>query len=315
MLPPNPTTAPHGGGVWREDVALERIAALLGSGSVGPGGVAWGDDAAVLERPGGRLIVCTDAAVAGVHLDTSAFPIGDLGYRAAIAALSDLAAVGARPLGIVVAIGAPGDVDVVEVEQGAVDACATAGCEVVGGDLSKSATAAVVATAVGVEGAGGVVARRGAAPGDAVLVTGALGASAAGLRRRREGAGLDDVLVLRHRRPAARLAEGELAARCGATAMLDVSDGLARDVRRLATASGVGVALDDVPVEEGATLDDALGGGEDYELVFTHPDAEAAVEAFVAASLRAPVRLGEVVADVAAVTLSGAPLADVGWRH
>jgi thiamine-monophosphate kinase len=259
--------------------------------------------------------VCTDAAVAGVHLDTAVFPIGDLGYRAAIASLSDLAAVGARPLGVVVAVLAPAEVDVVEVERHVVAACATAGCEVVGGDLSRSATATVVATAVGVEGAGGSVLRQGARPGDAVLVTGALGGSAAGLRRGREGAALDDDLVLRHRRPAARLAEGEAAAICGATAMLDVSDGLARDVRRLARASGVGISLELVPVEDGATLDEALGGGEDYELVFTHPDADAAVEAFARARLRRPVRVGEVVEDATVLTLGGEPLADVGWRH
>lgn len=313
--PAEPSHRPPGGGVWREDVALERIAALLGSRSADPGAVAWGDDAAVLDRPHGRLIVCTDAAVAGVHLDTAAFPIGDLGYRAAIAALSDLAAVGARPLGVVVAVCAPGDVDVVEVERNVVAACATAGCEVLGGDLSRSGTTTVVATAVGVEGDGGAVARSGAAPGDAVLVTGALGGAAAGLRRRREGAALDDHLVLRHRRPAARLAEGEVAAVSGATAMLDVSDGLARDVRRLAASSGVGVALETVPVEDGATPDEALGGGEDYELVFTHPDAGAAAEAFVRAGLREPVCLGEVVADPSVLTLRGEQLADVGWRH
>jgi thiamine-monophosphate kinase len=313
--PPNPTTAPRGGGVWREDVALERIAALLASRSTQPGRVAWGDDAAVLERPSGRLVVCTDAGVAGVHLDIEVFPIVDLGYRAAIAALSDLAAVGARPLGVVVAVCAPGEVDVVAVERGVVEACATAGCEVVGGDLSRSATPTVVATAVGVEGRAGAVPRSSARPGDAVLVTGALGGAAAGLRRRRAGAPLDDPLVLRHRRPAARLAEGEAAAACGATAMIDVSDGLARDVRRLASASGVGIALATVPAVEGATRDEALGGGEDYELVFCHPDAEAAIDAFIRTGLPKPLVVGEVVVDATALTAGGEPLADLGWRH
>jgi thiamine-monophosphate kinase len=313
--PPNPTTAPRGGGVWREDVALQRIAALLGTRSAAPGELAWGDDAALLERPEGRLVICVDAGVAGVHLDTSAFPIGDLGYRAAIAALSDLAAVGAIPLGVVAALCAPGDVDIVEVEHGVIEAAATAGCEVIGGDLSRSGTATAVVTAVGVEGHSGVVARSGAAPGDALFVTGALGAAAAGLRRRRDGAPLDDPVVLRHRRPRARLAEGELASAIGASAMLDVSDGLARDVRRLALASHVGIALDEVPVDAGASLDEALGGGEDYELVFTHRDPDAVRTAFAGAALREPVRLGTAVADAAVVTLGGSPLADVGWRH
>jgi thiamine-monophosphate kinase len=313
--PPNPTTAPRGGGIWREDVALERIAALLGARSGHGRQPAWGDDAVVLERRTERLVVCVDAGVVGVHLDASVFPIGDLGYRAAIAALSDLAAVGARPLGVLTAICAPGDVDVVEVERGVVEASATAGCEVLGGDLSQSATATVVVTALGTEGLGGAVARSGAVPGDVVFVTGPLGGAAAGLRRRRGGADLDDAVVLRHRRPRARLDEGACAALSGATAMLDVSDGLARDLRRLASASGVGVALDHVPVDEGATLDEALGGGEDYELVFSHADEGGVLEAFARASLREPVRLGVIVADAATMTLGDEPLADVGWRH
>jgi thiamine-monophosphate kinase len=313
--PPNPTTAPRGGGVWREDVALQRIAALLGTRSGAPGELVWGDDAAVFDRPARRLVVCVDAGVAGVHLDTMAFPIGDLGYRAAIAALSDLAAVGARPLGVLAALCAPGDVDVVEVERGVVEAASTAGCEVLGGDLSRSSTATAVVTAVGAETAAGTVARSGGAPGETLFVTGPLGGGAAGLRRRRSGAPLEDPVVLRHRRPRTRLAEGELAASIGATAMLDVSDGLARDVRRLALASHVGAALDDVPVVDGATLDEALGGGEDYELVFSHRDPREVRAAFAGAGLREPVRLGVLVADATVLTFNGAPLADVGWRH
>jgi thiamine-monophosphate kinase len=311
--PPSPTTAPRGGGIWREDVVLERIAGLLGA-SPAAAAAPWGDDAVVLDAPLGAVVACTDAGVLGVHLDADAFPLGDLGFRTAIAALSDLAAVGARPLGALIAVCAPPDADVVALVSGAVDAAATAGCAVLGGDLSTSPTAVVAATALGTAD-GRTVPRDGAEPGDTLFVTGPLGASAAGLRRRRAGAPLDDAVVLAHRRPVARLAEGACAAASGATAMLDVSDGLARDVRRLAAASGRGVALDDVPVASGATPDEALGGGEDYELVFAHPEPERLLAAFASAGLRAPVRVGVVVADASVVTLGGRPLADVGWRH
>jgi thiamine-monophosphate kinase len=313
VLPPNPTTAPPGGGAWREDVALERIAALLGGPSARADGGPFGDDAATLAVPR-RVVVCVDAGVAGVHLDAASFPLSDLGYRTAVAALSDLAAVGARPLAALVALCAPGDVDVVEVESRAVDACAAAACPVVGGDLSRSATTTVAVTALGAPGPAGPVPRSGGRPGDAVLVTGPLGAAAAARRLRAGGADLDDTRLGPFRRPVPRLDAGAVAATCGATAMLDVSDGLARDLRRLAAASGVSVALARVPVADGATLDEALGGGEDYELCFTHPDAGQVAAAFAAAGIAAPVEIGSVAAG-SGCTLEGRALPDVGWRH
>lgn len=314
MLPPNPTTAPRGGGVWREDLSLERIAALLGAAKPPGSATLLGDDAAVLAAGVGERLLCVDAGVVGVHLDAACFPIGDLGYRTAIATLSDVAAMGGVPRAAVVSILAPGDVDVVEVERCVISACATVGCEVVGGDLSTSSATTVVVAVLG-EATARTVPRAGATRGDAVMVTGPLGASALGLRRRREGVALDDPAVLAHRMPVARVTEGEVAASCGATSMIDVSDGLARDVRRLAAASHVGVELRGVPVAPGATLDDALGGGEDYELVFTHPAPEVAVAAFAAAGLRAPVVVGAVTGTDGVLLLDGAALADVGWRH
>jgi thiamine-monophosphate kinase len=312
VLPPNPTTAPRGGEAWREDVALERIADLLGASLATTG---WGDDAAVLERPQGAVLMCCDAGVEGVHLDTALFPIDDLGYRTAIAALSDIAAMGGRPSGVVVSICAPGDVDVVAIERTVAEACATAGCTVLGGDLSRAAVTSVTACALGDAPAGGAVSRRGARPGDAVFVTGPLGGAAMGYRRRRAGAALDDPELRWFRRPRARLDEGIAAARSGATAMLDVSDGLARDARRLAAASGVGIDLDDVPLCEGATLDEGLGGGEDYELVFSHRDVAALAAAFESSGLAAPVRIGTVTAEVGELRLGGQAAPDLGWRH
>ncbi len=274
----------------------------------------WGDDAAVLAALRAPLVWCVDAGVAGVHLDVERFPLADLGYRTAVAALSDVAAMGARPLGVLVAICATGDADVVAIEREVVAAAATTGCTVVGGDLSASATTTVVVTALGDASEVRPVARAGARPGDAVLVTGPLGAAAAGWRARREGRELADPAVLAHRRPVVRAREGVTAARAGATAMLDVSDGLARDLRRLAVASHVGIEVTGVPTAPGATVDEALGGGEDYELVFTHPDPERVASAFRAEGLVAPLVLGRVVAGEE-VRRDGVPLPGVGWRH
>ena len=269
----------------------------------------------MLDRPAGRLLLCTDAGVGGVHLDLERFPVEDLGYRTTVATLSDVAAMGGRPLAVVIAICAPGSVDVVGITASARDAAVASGCLLVGGDLSESPVVAVTASAVGEECEGRVVARSGARPGDSLFVTGALGGSAAGLRLRREGAGLNDALVLAHRRPSARIAEGRLAARLGATSMIDVSDGIARDLRRVADASGVGIEIDHVPPATGASEAEALGGGEDYELVFSHPDPGAVTTGFADAGLRAPIMIGRVVEDPSVRRLRGAPLPDVGWRH
>jgi thiamine-monophosphate kinase len=115
----------------------------------------------------------------------------------------------------------------------------------------------------------------------------------------------------------ARLREGDTARRFGATAMIDVSDGLALDLHRLADASGVGFELGDVPVADGATLEDALGGGEDYELLFTASAAgqEELAAGFDAEGLRPPLRIGVTVADPATRTFNGDALPRLGWQH
>lgn len=97
--------------------------------------------------------------------------------------------------------------------------------------------------------------------------------------------------------------------------MIDVSDGLAADLRHLASASGVGVVLESVPVVEGATFDEALGGGEDYELVFTAADPARVVASFAEADLRAPIAFGRCTGDPAQLQLAGKPLPDLGWEH
>ncbi len=314
MLPPFPTTAPLGDGAWREDVEVERIAAALRAAFPQRAGEPL-DDAAILEGNFTSLLLCTDAAVEGVHVDVGRFPAGDLGFRPTVAALSDLAAMGGRALGVVVAICARPDADVMELERGAIEACVATGCALLGGNLSTAATTSVTVSALGEAPRSGAVRRGGAHPGDALFVTRPLGGSAAGLRRRRSGASLDDPLVALHRRPAARLREGAVAAASGATAMIDVSDGLARDARRLCAAGGHGLELRNVPVADGATLDDALGGGEDYELVIAHREPAVLLAAFASAGLRMPIAIGVVHGDPAIATLDGGPLVDVGWRH
>ncbi|HZD65530.1 MAG TPA: thiamine-phosphate kinase, partial [Acidimicrobiales bacterium] len=270
-----------------ELAAIETLRRLLPGP---PPGETWlGDDAAVVTPPGragggGRLLLATDLAVAGVHADLELVGLADLGWKAVAVNVSDIAAMGASPGQVVVAVAGPPATALETLYEGIEAAAQRWSCPVVGGDLANARVLVVSVALTGAVPSGcgwDPVLRSGARPGDQVFVTGPLGASAAGLRAlragRRDPAG--QALAARHRRPVARVAEGLAAATGGARAMIDVSDGLASDLSHLARASGVGVDLAVVPVAEGATEADALGGGEDYELVFAAPDGAAVAAA------------------------------------
>jgi len=305
------------GGKSGESAALEALRRRLPGPP--PGEVWIGDDAAVLGPAPGVLLLTTDMAVGGVHADLTLMSLADLGWRATAGALSDIAAMGGRAAHAVVAVAGPPSTDLDQLYDG-IAACAAAHrCPVVGGDLSTGAEIVVAVTVTGrVPGGPGPVLRRGARPGDRLFVTGPLGGAAAGLAALRAGRRAEpgtERLVEALCRPRARLAEGEAARRAGATAMVDISDGLATDLGHLAEASGVGFRLDAVPVADGATLDDALGGGEDYELVLAAPDPDRLVAAFGRAGLRSPIPLGRCVDDRAERTLAGDPVPALGWEH
>ena len=281
------------------------------------------DDAALLPLPaGGPLVASVDSVVEGVHFDLALSSAADVGWKALMGALSDLAAMGVAPLAALVALCVPGGSGegelAVRVMAGVAEASAAAGCPVVGGDVSGSADLMVAVTVLGTVSDGGPppVSRSGALAGDELLVTGPCGRSAAGLRELRagrEGTAAGGA----YRRPVARLREGELARSGGAHAMIDVSDGLALDLHRLADASGVGFRLATVPCGDGATEDEALGGGEDYELLVAlpRPDVDGVVARFASEGLRPPAVIGTVVDDVAERTLRGHPLERMGWQH
>jgi thiamine-monophosphate kinase len=301
-----------------EFAIIERLRRILPQS---PPGETWiGDDAAVVASPEGVLLLSTDAAVAGVHGDLSLVGLDDFGWKALTAAVSDIAAMGGRPRHALVTVAGPPEVDLELLYQGLAEAASTWACPVVGGDL---ANAPVLVVSVSVEGGidGAPVLRSGARAGDTLMVTGPLGAAALGLRLLREGGGRDraaaaEVAAIQaHRRPAAEV-DGGVAARVGgATAMIDVSDGLAADLGHLADESGVGIDLAQVPVADGATLSDALHGGEDYALVFSAPDPAAAAAAFAAADRPRPVVIGRCTADAAQRSLDGRPLPEGGWEH
>lgn len=277
-----------------------------------------GDDAAAVDLPpaGGCLLLAADTVVAGVHADLRLTGLDDLGWKAMVASLSDIAAMGGQPGHALVTVAGPPDTDLSELYSGIAAAAREFGCPVVGGDLTN-ARDTVVTVAVTGYSSGRPVSRGGARPGDEVWVTGPLGAAAAGLRllsgrAAGEVAGGDEA-VRAHARPVPRLSEGRAAKAAGATAMIDVSDGFSADLDHVATASGVGLRLDSVPVHRAATLDEALGGGEDFVLAFCAPESAGVEVAF--AALDTPIRVGRCTADPAERTLHGETFTPSGWEH
>jgi thiamine-monophosphate kinase len=242
-------------------------------------------DAAVV----GGLVVTQDALVEEVHFRFDLVSWRDLGYRAAAANISDLAASGAEPLALIVSLALPGTVevrDVVELYEGLNEP----GVPVRGGDTTRAASVVLSVTALGRSDR--VPGRAGARPGDLVVVTGPLGAAGAAFREGR--------LV----RPPIRVEEGRRLAAV-ASAMLDISDGLANDAGHIARRSGCRLVLEveRVPLADGATVED-LGFGEDYELLATTSD-----------SLGFPVIGRCEEGSGVGVLLDGRPLELTGWEH
>ena len=187
----------------------------------------------------------------------------------------------------------------------------------VGGDLS-SGYEGVVSVAITGWVDGVPVLRSGARPGDRLWVTGPLGAAAAGLRLLKGGGQqAAPELVAAHARPKPALVEGGVAKEAGATAMIDVSDGLGADLAKLATSSGVGFDLVPtwIPVARGATWEEAIEGGDDYVLAFAAPSSSNVESAFAAAGLPPPFCVGTCTSDAAERSLAGRPFEPGGWEH
>ena len=240
-------------------------------------GLASGQEAegAIL---GGNRVATMDVLAEGVHFRLDWTSFGDLGYKAAAVNLSDLAAMGAEPEGLLVGLGAPREAEVAQVIE-LYEGLNEAGVPVIGGDTTRTASWFVSVTAFGTSER--VPGRAGAVPGDLLVVTGPLGGSAAGRYVLEHGLEGFDELVRAHRRPPLRLAEGKALGRV-AHAMVDLSDGIGSDAARIAERSGCKAVLDTEAIPRAPRLDDVADLpfwtlGEDYELLaaLAPKDAEA----------------------------------------
>jgi thiamine-monophosphate kinase len=306
---------------------IERIARIAQIAQI-PGSVASsqvklgiGDDAAVIRpRAGEDVVVTTDALIEGVHFRWRSQAAATIGRRALAVNLSDLAAMGAKPLACTLALAAPGGLGLRTLDglvRGLTRAAHEHGCPLVGGNLARATTTSLTLTVLGVVPAGRALRRSAARAGDRIFVTGSLGGAALALARADlSGGQLRSV-------PVPRLAAGRALARLRARgACIDVSDGLAADLGHVLQASGVGAEIDlaAVPVPSGFAracarlgLDPgrlAAGGGEDYELLFTLRESAPRATALAR-------RLGVAVSEIGRITrkrrLRGLPAG--GWSH
>ena len=280
-----------------------------------------GDDAAVLRVRTGHVVVSTDLMVEGRHFRRDWASASDVGHRAAAQNLSDINAMGGRATALTIGLAAPADLPVqwaLDFGRGFAEECALVGASVVGGDLTRAEEIVIAVTVLGACTQAPVV-RSGAQVGDVVAICGRQGWAAGGLAVLGRGFRSPRVLVEAYRRPEPPYAAGPVAAEAGATAMIDISDGLVADAGHVATDSGVGIDLHpwalDVPEPlhaVGAALNAdplqfMLGGGDDHALLATFPDTGSVPEGWSV--------VGEVTAGEG-VTVDGAPYdGPAGWTH
>lgn len=293
-----------------------------------------GDDAAVVNAPDARVVVCTDMLVEGRHFRLDWSTPGQVGHKAIAQNAADIFAMGARPTAFLVAFGCPADTPGRTLEQinaGIRAEARSLGAPVVGGDLVQSAEITIAITALGDLGGRPPVARSGASPGEVVAVAGRVGHSAAGLAALSAGRAEPAALIEAHCRPRPPYESGIEAADAGATAMIDVSDGLCADLGHIARASDVRIDLDGAALAAppelaalGAELGIdpqswMLGGGEDHALAATFPAGRVPRGWLTVGSVRALDEgpTGDPAAGnaVAAVLVDGRPWAGAkGWQ-
>lgn len=322
-----------------EDELVRALGELIGAPAGGKVVFGIGDDAAVWRPSRSNLsVITTDALLEDVHFTRAHFTLEQIGHRALAANLSDIAAMGARPVLATVALGVPEEIgreDVLALYGGMQALAARYGTVIAGGDLVRSDKLLLSITVVGEVRASNLKLRSGGRANDVLAVTGPLGASRAGLELAARPDALEEPLraaaLQKHRTPEPRIAAGRwLAASQYVHAMMDLSDGLSRDVPRLAGASHLAATLEHIPVSPAArVMAEALGAdparyacdaGEDFELLVA-----VAPRAFRHLAERFEKRFGHALYRVgtlhegSGVTLrngsSEMPLTATGWDH
>lgn len=287
-----------------------------------------GDDAAVVRASDGRVVASTDVLVEGRHFRRDWSSSRDVGVKAAAQNLADIAAMGATPTALLVGMAVPASLPaewVLDMTRGLVSECDRAGALLAGGDISSADAIMLGVTALGDLAGRPPVSRNGAKAGDQVAVCGKVGWSAAGLALLTAGLSSDTLppaqaeLISAHRRPRPVYSAGPQAALAGATAMIDISDGLLADLGHIAATSGVSIDVrtSSLPITDGVKtaasligadwLEWALTGGEDHALAATFPAKTVVPEGWVV--------IGRVLAGNGVLVDSRARSGPAGWDH
>ncbi len=298
---------------FSEKVLIERIKRWAGPAKGSGVALGIGDDCAVLRpgRAGQDLLFTTDLLIEDVHFRRATHSASDIGWKALARGLSDLAAMGGEPRFCLLSLAVPAWADeswIAGLYRGLIRLARKAGAPLIGGDVARAEKAMCDIVACGSAPRAKALRRDGARAGDRIYVSGALGGSALGLATGKGRA------WRRHLRPEPRLRLGcFLRERLRATSAIDLSDGLSLDLRRLCLASGLSAEIGEPPRFHGATLEQALHGGEDYELLFTLPARTRAPKQFEGIPLT---RIGTMTKGRPGdVFLNGAALAALGYDH
>jgi thiamine-monophosphate kinase len=313
-----------------ESGLVAKILARIGESKIKSPGleIPAGDDAAVLGISGSSFVLSVDMYAEGKHFRTDWSTAIEIGRRSAAGSIADVCAMGATPVGVLLAIGLPSTTAshwVGEFMAGFIQEAEKAGSIVLGGDVSGCDSIVISVTALGTVASGSAITRSGARAGDIVGICGRSGMAAAGLRVLQRGLRSPRVLVDAFRVPELDYSAGARAAKSGATSMIDISDGLVADLEHIARDSGVGIGLDTakmvVPAELASTaaafgadpMAWILAGGDDHAFVATFPPKKRFPAGFVAIGKVLDDSIGEVLVD--GVLYRDAYEVSPGFRH
>lgn len=273
-----------------------------------------GDDCAIIDGAGQNIdLFASDLMAEDIHFSRLYYTPAEIGYKSISVNVSDIAAMGGIPRYVTIALGCPKDFEITEFYSGVKAACQEYNLRVAGGDLSSSKNLFISVAILG-SSIEKPIKRSTARVNDHIFLTGPTGASAAGLELLQQDPSSSGPLQQSHKLPKARVDAAMVMSRLPANSAIDVSDGLIGDLNHICTQSNLGAVIETMPVAEGATLEHCMYGGEDYEIIFTHPNPELVMESFSEQNISLPIDIGR-FRETKGILYRNKPLVVKGYAH